>query len=156
LVLCASAWAGPNLLAIGNFAEVPFKRAEGRDSFSGKEIVFSFDDPQFDFGRIIVRSNQPKVTVRRDLFVGFTGNELRVNLQAQPQGGRAGSGGGAVQLQALEIWLRINGRLRPGASYEWEFEGGGSQDTLTGVPAVIPALWADGEQIGAEVTITEP
>jgi hypothetical protein len=61
-----------------------------------------------------------------------------------------------VQLQALEIWLRINGRLRPGASYEWEFEGNGSQDNLAGVPAVIPALWADGEQIGAEVTITEP
>lgn len=143
-------------MAIGNFGEVPFKRAEGRDSFSGKEIVFSFDEPEFDFGRVIVRSTQPKVTVRRDLFVGFTGKELSVNLQAQPQGGRSGAPGGNVQLQALEIWLRINGRLRPGASYEWEFEGNGSQDILTGVPAVIPALWADGEQIGAEVTIKEP
>ena len=143
-------------MAIGNFGEVPFKRAEGRDSFSGKEIVFSFDEPEFDFGRVIVRSTQPKVTVRRDLVVGFTGQALTVNLQAQPQGGKSGSVGGAVQLQALEIWLRINGRLRPGASYEWEFEGSGSQDIQTNVPAVIPALWADGEQIGAEVTIAEP
>ncbi len=156
MVLCTSASAGPNLMAIGNFGEVPFRRAEGRDSFSGKEIVFSFDDPEFDFGRVIVRSSQPKVTVRRDLFVGFTGNELSVNLQAQPQGGRPGAGGGAVQLQELEIWLRINGRLRPGASYEWEFEGRGSQDNLSGFPAVIPAFWADGEPVGAEVTIKEP
>src|SRR3990167_8531365 len=99
LILCSPTWAGPNLLAIGNFGEVPFKRAEGRDSFSGKEIIYSFDDPEFDFGRVIVRSNQPKVLVRRDLFVGFTGNDLTVNLQAQPQGGR--SSGGSVQLQEL-------------------------------------------------------
>jgi len=143
-------------MAVGNFAEVPFKRAEGRDSLSGKEIIFSFDDPEFDFGRVIVRSNQPKVTVRRDLFVGFTGNELSVNHQAQSLGGQSGSTGSAVQLQELEIWLRINGRLRPGAAYEWEFEGGGSQDIQNGFPAVIPAFWADGEPIGAEVTVKDP
>ncbi len=155
LLLTTPVVAGPNLLAIGTYSEVPFKRAEGRDSHAGHEIIFSFDDPEFDFGRVVVRSNQPKATVRRDLFVGFTGNALTVNLQAQGQGGRSG-GAGNVQVQQLEIWLRINGRLKPGASYEWEMEGGGATENQSGIPAVIPALWADGEQIGAEVTISEP
>jgi hypothetical protein len=157
LIVCAPAWGGPNLVAIGNYGDVPFRRAEGRDSFSGKEIIYSFDDPEFDFGRVIVRSNQPKVLVRRDLFVGFTGDTLL--LSTQPEGGRGAAGasaGGNIQIQELEVWLRINGKLRPGATYEWEVESVSAQESQGDVPALIPALWADGEQIAAEVNIKKP
>ena len=155
LLVCAPAWGGPNLVAIGNYGDVPFRRAEGRDSFSGKEIIYSFDDPEFDFGRVIVRSTQPKVVVRRDLFVGFTGDALL--LSTRPEDGRSGaSAGGNIQIQEVEVWLRINGKLRPGATYEWEVEGVSAQETQNDVPALIPALWADGEQIGAEVNIKKP
>jgi len=155
LLVCAPAWGGPNLVAIGNYGDVPFRRAEGRDSFSGKEIIYSFDDPEFDFGRVIVRSNQPKVVVRRDLFVGFTGDALL--LSTRPEDGRSGaSAGGTIQIQEVEVWLRINGKLRPGATYEWEVESVSAQETQGDVPALIPALWADGEQIGAEVNIKRP
>ena len=141
--------AGPNLMAIGDYRDVPFKRAKGRDSLSGNEIIFEFDDPALDFGRVVVRSGQPNSLVRRDLFVGFNGNALIVDTQGN-------SGGGTVQIQEAEIWLRIKGRIRSGQSYEWEFEGGNSQDNRDGIPAILPMFWADGKQIGAEVTITEP
>ena len=150
--------AGPNLMAIGNYEEMPFKRAEGRESFSAKEsaakeIIFEFDDPAFDFGRVIVRSNQPSSVVRRDLFVGFTGNGLGINTAAPASGGR---GGGNIQVQEVEFWLRIKGQLRPGKSYEWEFESPEGEDVQSGLPALIPAMWVNGEQIGAEVSIREP
>ncbi len=151
------AWGGPNLVAIGTYSDVPFKRAEGRDSFSGKEIVYSFDEPEFDFGRVIVRSNQPNSVVRRDLFVGFTGESLLVSTQPEASRSGAGAGGGSnVQIQELEFWLRVNGKIKPGATYEWEVEGGGPQEIQGGVPAIIPAMWADGEQVGAEVTMKTP
>jgi len=145
------ALAGPNLMAIGDYGGMPFKRAEGKVSFSGREAIFSFDDEKFNFGRVIVRSNQALSVVRRDLFVGFSGNALRIDTQAGP------TGGGGSQIQELEIWLRIQGKLRPGFSYEWEFEGGStSQPETEGFPALIPLMWADGAPIASEVTIATP
>ncbi len=141
--------AGPNIVAMGNYEAVPLKRAEGRASFSGKEVVFSFDDPQFDFGRVVVRSTQPTSVVRRDFFVGYTGTELRV-------GGRPGEGGSAVTVQEVEIWLKLKGQLRAGATYEWEIEALVAREGgIEPVPAVIPAFWADGQPIGVDVTISQ-
>lgn len=141
--------AGPNLMAIGTYSEVPFQRAEGRDSFNGKEVVYSFDDPEFDFGRMVVRSTQPLSVVRRDLFVGYTGGALLIDT-------RGFAGGPGVQVDDVEVWLRIRGRIEPGKTYEWEFEGGPVEQDMQGIPAVIPAFWADGKQFGVEVTITDP
>mgnify|MGYP001579658701 FL=1 len=147
-----AALAGPNIIAIGNYDAIPFKRAEGRDSFSGKEIVYSFDDPQFDFGRVVVRSKQPNSIVRRDLFVGFSGGDLRVSTKP------SGQSGTAVQIDEVEIWLKIAGALRSGGTYEWEtnFVEGERRVIEGGVPAIIPAFWADGQPIGVDVSITEP
>ncbi len=147
----SSAWAGPNIIAIGNYDTVPFKRAEGRDSFSGKEVVYQFDDPLYDFGRVVVRSRQPNSVVRRDLFVGFSGNDLRVSTKS------AGQGTGNVQFESLEVWLRIKGELRPGATYEWEAIIGAEKERIEeGLPAIIPAFWADGQPIGVDTTISTP
>jgi len=143
--------AGPNIIAIGNYESVPFKRAEGRDSFSGKEVVYHFDDPLYDFGRVVVRSRQPNSVVRRDLFVGFSGNDLRVSTKS------TGQGGSNVQIESLEVWLRIKGELRPGATYEWETNIGSEKERIEGgVPAIIPAFWADGQPIGVETAIADP
>lgn len=144
---------GPNLMAIGQYTDVPFKRAEGRDSYSGKEIVYSFSEPEFDFGRIVVRSSQPNSVVRRDLFVGFTGEGLQIGLPSAGQSGRS------VNTSELEVWLRIQGKLRPGRSYEWDIEIAADNDKNViegGLPAVMPVMWADGEPIGVEVTIRSP
>lgn len=141
--------AGPNLIAIGNYSEVPYKRAEGRDSYNGKEVVFSFNEPEFDFGRVVVRSEQPLSVVRRDLFVGYTGQSLIVDS-------RGSDGGGSVRIDELEIWLKVRGRIQPEKSYEWEIETTGAQEVIPAFPAIIPALWADGQQIGVEVLIRNP
>jgi len=148
----AGLFAGPNLIALGSYTDVPYKRAEGRDSFNKKEIVYSFTDPEFDFGRIVVRpaANAALSVVRRDLFVGFDGNTLIVHTQPAGRGGN-------IQIQELEFWLKINGNLRSGGSYEWELEGVADTDRIEGgFPAVIPAFWADGEPVGTEVTIRTP
>ncbi len=142
------ALGGPNIVAIGNYEAVPLKRAEGRVSFSGKEVIFSFDDPQFDFGRVVVRSTQPTSVVRRDFNVGYTGTDLRV--------GGSVAGATAVSVSEVEIWLKLKGQLRPGATYEWEIEPARLREgDFQPVPAVIPAFWADGQPIGVDVTISD-
>lgn len=147
----ATVEAGPNIMALGNYRAAPFKRAEGRESYSGKEVVFSFDDPEFDFGRVVVRSTQPASVVRRDFFVGFSGNDLRVSTKA------GGPNAPSVSVQEVEIWLKIRGSLRPNTTYEWEIEPVLAKDgPLQAIPAVIPAFWADGQPIGVEVSISEP
>lgn len=138
-------------MAIGNYGDVPFKRAVGRDSFSGKEIVYRFTDPDFDFGRVVVRANQPNSIVRRDLFVGFSGDALTVGT------GSSGSSGSSVQIEEVEFWLKIQGKLRPGRSYEWEIQVTASNEIIdNGFPAIIPVFWADGEPVGVEVTVRNP
>lgn len=142
------AHGGPNLVPFGDFSDAPFKRIDGRDSVSGKEIIYESDDPAFDFGRIVVRSNAPNSVVRRDLFVGFNG-ALWV---------RGDVGGSNVSVSDVEFWLKLNGQLRSGATYEWEFQAYSDQDKLIegGIPAMLPLFWANGEQIACEVTISEP
>ena len=148
LLLAASAQAGPNLMAIGNYYDMPFKRCDGRDSFSGHEVVYSFADPAFDFGRVVVRSSQPTSIVRRDLFVGFSGRGLVVDS--------SGSGGrSSVSINGVEIWLRVHGKIRGGRNYEWEMETPNDIDAQ-GIPAFIPAVWADGEMIGTSTMISQP
>lgn len=142
------ALAGPNLMAIGDFSETPFKRAVGRDSVNRQEIIYTFSDPELDFGRVIIRSSSPNSVVRRDLFVGYNGGGLLVDPR--------GAGGGNVRIDELEVWLRIKGKVLPGRTYEWEFDGGGADRIDDGVPAVVPAMWADGAPIGVEVAITDP
>lgn len=149
LATAAVARAGPNLMAIGDFGDVPYRRAEGRDSLSGKEVIFEFNEPAFDFGRVIVRSNQPHSVVRRDLFVGFTGSALSIGTQGEDRTR-------AVQVSEVEVWLRIGGRLEPSQSYEWELEVTGDEEIRGGIPALAPMFWADGEQIAAEINIHDP
>ncbi len=140
--------AGPNLMAIGNYRELRSARADGRDSLPGKEVIFSFDDPELDFGRVVVRSSDPNPTVRRHLYVGYRSGLLVIDSNFD---------GVSVQIDELEIWLRIRGKLEPARTYEWEtvpvFTG---QQKLKAFPAYIPLLWADGKQIASETTIKRP
>jgi len=143
-------------MAIGQYTEIPFKQAIGRNSYSQGEVIYQFDEPGFDFGRVVVRSNQANSLVRKDLFVGFTGNGLTIDARKM-----GGSGGRSAGLAELEIWLRIQGNLRSEKSYEWDADfstegGSGVAQRNGGVPAVIPFVWADGDPIGVEVTIAQP
>lgn len=148
-VLCpAAASAGPNLMAIGDYSAIPARRAIGRYSLSGNKIVYSFDNPEFDFGRIVVEPVQPKSVVRRDLFVGFDGTGLVIGARG---------GGGRAQVRNVEIWLRIHGTVRPSRRYAWEADIDSPVNVLdTGLNAVMPVFWADGHQFGAEVLIRQP
>ncbi|RME39272.1 MAG: hypothetical protein D6788_05820, partial [Planctomycetota bacterium] len=152
LVLPAgTAYGGANLIAIGQFSDVPFRRAEGKESLSGGEIVYRFTEPGFAFGRIVVRSQSPHSVVRRDLFVGFTGDGLTIDTRG------VGRNAKSVSITSVEFWLRIQGKLQPEHKYEWDLEVAAESNILdSGFPAVVPFFWADGEPIGAEVTIQNP
>ncbi|MCH7595928.1 MAG: DUF4159 domain-containing protein [Planctomycetes bacterium] len=143
--LPARVLAGPNLVAIGHYDEAPFARAVGRDGPGGKVVFFAFDDPELDFGRVVVRSRKAASVVRRDLFVGFTGEGLVVQTRK--------SSGADLQIDEIEFWLRLSGAVRGGRTYEWEFEGGSDRRGRDDIEAIIPALWADGQRLGAEITI---
>ncbi|MCZ6772488.1 MAG: hypothetical protein O7G83_11000, partial [Proteobacteria bacterium] len=143
--------AGPNLIAIGYYDEIAYHRATGRDSFSGGEIVYRFTDPEFDFGRIVVRSRDPLSVVRRDLFVGYDGDGLIVDTRQRRQGGRS------TRIESLEVWLRVRGEIRSQRRYRWTIEVSGGSDPLQrGLQAVIPAMWVDGEPVAAEITVHNP
>ncbi|MGD2109777.1 MAG: DUF4159 domain-containing protein, partial [Phycisphaerae bacterium] len=144
----AAAMSGPNLMAIGDYSLVPTRRATGRDSFSGNKIVYSFDEPEFNFGRVVVEPEGPNSVVRRDLFVGFDGNGLAVGRR----GGRM-----TARIANVEIWLRVQGRIRGDRRLAWEADVDSTTDVLgPGLEAVIPVCWADGRQMGAPVTIHNP
>lgn len=143
--------AGPNLMAIANYGDVPYRRAVAKDGFSGREIIYRFDDPDFDFGHVVVRSSEPHSVIRRDLFVGFTGDGLSVDTRG------VGGATTSLRIDEIEVWLRIQGKIRPGQSYEWEVEVAAANEiTDSGFPAVIPAMWVDGDPIGVEVTVRTP
>jgi len=143
--------AGPNLIALGHYDEIAYRRATGRDSFSEGEIVYRFSDPEFDFGRIVVRSREPLSVVRRDLFVGYDGDGLIVDTRQRSRGGRS------TRIESLEVWLRVRGEIRPQRRYRWTMEVSGERDPLQrGLQAVIPAMWVDGEMVAANVTVHNP
>lgn len=143
--------AGTNLMAIGQYADVQYKRAEARESASGGELIYRFAEPGLDFGHIVIRSNQSLALTRRDLFVGFTGEGLSIDTRSSGGAGRAAS------VSEVEIWLRVQGKLRSEAQYEWDLEVfSGGQVLGGGLPAVIPFLWADGEPTGSSVDIRTP
>ena len=142
--------AGTNLLAIDDLGSVPDARATGHDSFSGDRIIYSFEDRAWDFGRVIVRTRAPYSVVRRDLFVGFAQGALVVDASKS-------AGRGGVDVDEVEIWLRLRGKLRSGGRYEWEMAATGRDDKpVVGFPALIPFFWADGASGGANVTVTMP
>ena len=141
---------GSNLVAIDDLARMPDARATGRDSFAGDVIHFSFDDPSLDFGRVVVRTAEPHSVVRRDLFVGYSGGELVIDA-------RNDTGRVAVNVEGVEIWFRLRGRLNSSGLYEWEMMATGSDGAPeVNFPASMPLFWADGEQCGAQITITPP
>lgn len=143
-----SAQAGPNLIAIGSFEDVPFVRATGRDALGGREIIFTISDPEYDFGRVIVRpDNIPNSVVRRDLFVGFSRGALIIDKRTLQSG----------QIKDFEIWLRVKGNIRPSRTYEWEAELVAENDKVEGgIPAIIPLMWADGQPVAHETKVVNP
>lgn len=138
-----TAWAGPNLVAIGYF-DLPFKEAVGRDSMDGKSVIFEFDG-EYDFGRVIVQADSPRSLIRRDFKVFYSGNGLVIDRNNAP-------------LNNATIWMefRLIGDVRPNRTYEYEFEGGGEQEIRGGIEAVLPALWLDGRPYGCALTLKTP
>ncbi|MCC7291612.1 MAG: DUF4159 domain-containing protein [Phycisphaerales bacterium] len=150
-LLGIDALAGPNLVAVGFFDLAP-KLAVNRYSLTDPKTVILEFEGEHNFGRIYVQSNSPRSVVKRD-------------LRAYYSGARGGAPGfmvfdrsGAQNLESPRIWIEfdLKGEIRPGRTYEYECEIAPENDIEGGIPAIMPAFWADGKSYGVQVTLTEP
>lgn len=138
--------AGPNLVAVGSF-DLPQAGAEVNESLTGEEIYYTFSG-EHDFGRVVVRTSEHHSVVRRDnsVKVYYSGTHLVVNLEDLRGRDRQ-----------VTVWFRLDGHIRPGRTYEYVFDMAMIDESRPGgIPAVIPAIWLDGELTGTEVTLTTP
>lgn len=152
LIACAAlpARGGPNLVAVGFFDLAP-KQANVRYSLTDPQTVVLEFDGEHDFGRILVKSETPRSVARRGLVAGYTGS-------------RGGAPGfllfdmSEAQIQNAQVVMEFNlkGEIRPGRTYEYEIEMFTENEIQGGIPAIIPAFWADGKPFGVEVTLTNP
>ncbi|MCH7701414.1 MAG: DUF4159 domain-containing protein [Planctomycetes bacterium] len=138
---------GPNLVAVGVF-DLPFAEATVRESLTEQEIYYEFEG-EHDFGQVVVRTSTAHSVVRKDNLVRvfYNGRGLVVNLQNLR--GR--------DTQAT-VRFRLDGKLRPGRTYEYVFDMGfpGDAREQRPVETTTPAIWADGELIGVPITWTPP
>ena len=146
--------AGPSIMAVTDYGGRPLRLAKVRISHVaeagyGDEVICSFDHPDYDFGHVVVRSSQPLSVVRRNMRVYFSSRALVIDT-----GG--GETGEAVEYEEIEIWLRIDGKIQPGRTYEWEAELGSSELPKEGSEVALPLLWADGQQISSTTVIFDP
>jgi hypothetical protein len=144
--------AGPNLVAIQNFNH-PDQLADVTSGYDGKSAYYRFSG-EGDFGWVEVKSTEPIGTVKRDIQVRY------VELSKEGSGGQRGllidtkeARGGNLEISA---WFRLNGKVRPKKEYEYNVVAvvaGSEQNAKTGFKLVAPAVWADGEPLGAEVDL---
>ena len=140
--------AGPNLVAVGVF-DLPFAEATVRESLTEREIYYEFEG-QHDFGHVVVRTSDPHSVVRLEeqVRVLYNSNSSFLEVNVEQLRGRD---------REVSIWFRLDGQIRPGRTYEYVFDIRSLEERYRGgLPAIVPAIWADGELIGTPLTITAP
>lgn len=138
--------AGPNLVAVGVF-DLPFAEAKVRESLTEEEIYYEFEG-EHDFGRVVVRTSEPHSVVRLEeqVQVLYTGGFLQVDF-----------GDLRDRDREVALWFRLDGQIRPGRTYEYVFDIASLEESYDGsIPAMVPAIWADGELIGTQIAISTP
>lgn len=150
ITLSGPAMGGPNLVSVGYF-DLPPAQATVRYSMTDYNTLILEFTGEHHFGRILVRTTTPRSVARENVRAFYTG----------ARGGAPGAMVFAYGTTSLEnpqviIEFDLKGQLRPGRTYEYECEIGGETEIQGGIPAIIPAFWADGQAYGTEVQLTQP
>lgn len=149
----SAAQAGPNLVANGDLNHTD-QDADVRIGYGERAAYFTFDGDAH-FGRVVATTTGSASAMRSDLRVAY------VELGKAPTGGQRGLLIDTSNLKGqgnhdISIWFDLNGEIRPEAEYEWKVEAavsGAGRDATQGFKLIAPALWADGEALGAEVDL---
>lgn len=150
LVLAGVASAGPNLVAVGYF-DLPPAQATVRYSMTDYNTLILEFQGDHHFGRILVHTTTPRSVAKENVRAFYTG----------ARGGAPGAmvfafGTNSLENAQVTIEFDLKGELRPGRTYEYECELGGENPIQGGIPAIMPAFWADGQSYGTEVQLVQP
>ena len=147
--------AGPNLVANGAL-EQPSGRAPAHVSKSENTVVFGFAGER-NFGRVLVHCPGVGKEIAEEMVVaysfvttaggrtrGLTINTKEVTTSAPYE---------------ITICFDLQGKIRPNTRYAYSIfplplGEGGSQSGVPDMEMIAPALWADGELIGASVPLS--
>lgn len=149
----APVYGGPNLVANGDL-EQPVATAKGRVSRSGREVYFEFPGEQ-NFGRVVLTADS--VAAARQL-----ASEFRVvyTFATNPSGRTWGMILSGKEVKAntnyeTAIWFDLIGRIRPGAEYTYSVAPIrlGENGKIPAMEMIAPAVWVDGELVGARVSL---
>lgn len=154
--VCASAaQAAPNLVVNGEL-EQPVDQATPRLSPTGQDAYYEFDG-QKSFGRVIVHAPNGVRTLANQVVVAYS-------FVANAAGRTWGLGISTKDVNytgdyEIAIWFDLQGRIQPETQYTYSVLALplGSSGSGGGVPEmemIAPALWADGELVGATVTLS--
>lgn len=154
-VLGSIATGAPNLVANGEL-EQPVESATARLSPTGQDAYFEFPG-QRSFGRVIVHAPSGVRTLASQIDVSYS-------FVANAAGRTWGLGIGTKDVSftgdyEIAIWFDLQGRILPNTEYTYSLLAIplGSEGSSSGIPdmeMIVPALWADGELIGATVNLS--
>ncbi|MHC4063029.1 MAG: DUF4159 domain-containing protein [Planctomycetota bacterium] len=147
------ALAGPNLVANGDLNHTD-QDAAARVGIGEKAAYFTFDGDG-DFGRVVATTTGSMTALKNELRIAY------VELGKVATGGPRGllidtknlKSGGDVD---ISVWFDLQGKIRPKKEYEWTVAAlvfGAERAGKGGFKLIAPALWADGEPLGAEVDV---
>ncbi|MCH7812979.1 MAG: terpene cyclase/mutase family protein [Planctomycetes bacterium] len=147
------AFGGPNLVANGDLNHTD-QTADVRMGIGETAVYFTFDGAG-DFGRVVARTDGSVSALKREMRVAYW----------EPSKAAGGGMRGLVidtsevtvrgDLQ-IEVWFDLKGKVRPTKQYEWSLVAivpGGKAKVEDGFKVIAPAIWADGEPLGAEVDV---
>jgi len=149
----ALALAGPNLVANGDLNHTD-QKATACSGVGERAVYFTFDG-EGDFGRVVATSTERIKSLKKDLRVAY------VELGKAAAGSQRGLliDTGEVDRQGdvdISVWFDLKGKIRPKKEYEWIVEAaipGAERTAEEGFTLIAPAVWADGEPLGAEVDL---
>ena len=144
---------GPNLVANGDLNHTD-QTADVRTGIGETAVYFTFDGAG-DFGRVVARTDGSVSALKREMRVAYwepsksAGGGLRGLVIDTSEVTARGD------LQ-IEVWFDLTGKVRPKKQYEWSLVAvvpGGNAKVEDGFKVIAPAIWADGEPLGAEVDV---
>ncbi|MCP4248279.1 MAG: DUF4159 domain-containing protein [bacterium] len=151
LILTSVASGGPNLVANGDLNHTD-QIADVHTGIGETAVYFTFDGAG-DFGRVVARTDGSVSALKR---------EMRVAYWEPAKAATGGMRGLVIDTSEvkdrgelkIEVWFDLKGKVRPKKQYEWSLVAaipGGDAKPEGGFKVIAPAIWADGEPLGAEV-----
>ncbi|HUU84124.1 MAG TPA: prenyltransferase/squalene oxidase repeat-containing protein [Phycisphaerae bacterium] len=150
----SSAEGGPNLVANGDLNHTD-QNATARMGFGERAVYYTFDGDAH-FGRVVAVASGSAWILRDNYRVAYR------ELSKVGTGGQRGLllDPGEIRDAGdldVSVWFDLKGKIQPDTEYEYTVLAVVSSDRnepASGFKLMVPALWADGKPMGAEVDVS--